>query len=181
MKLVTLVALIALFTTDAFAEKLCANGATTTSSWTFDRAKVVSGAGCFVGTGCSASASYTCSGGSWSMNAGSLRYTCGNWSKVDCDSVRTVTPLPGGLGDAVGLSIGPNAVATRNIDAQATGGNVTVDGPGVQSTQVLDAQGRLLIGVSGALSFDVAPRQAVAVQVYSGPAGAQAAVTLTRR
>ena len=115
------------------------------------------------------------------MNTGSLRYSCSNWSKVDCDSVRTVNPLPGGRGDAVGLSIGPNAAATRNLDAQATGGNVTVDGPGVQYTQVLDAQGRLLIGVSGSISFDVAPRQAVAVQVYAGPAGAQAVVTLTRR
>jgi hypothetical protein len=136
MKFLTLVALFALFTTDAFAEKLCANGATTSTSWTFESAQIVSGAGCFRGTDCTGSASYTCSGGSWSMNTGSLRYSCGN---------------------------------------------LAVDGPGVQSRQGLDAQGRLLIGVGGALSFEVAPRLAVAVQVYSGPAGAQAAVTLTRR
>lgn len=179
--LAAVAALIAPFANDAVAEKLCANGATTTSTWTFDNAKRVSGAGCFLGTDCQGSASYTCTGGSWSMNTGSLTHSCNTWTKVDCSTVRTTTPLPGGRGDVMDLPLGPNAAGTRNIDALALGGNVTVDGRGVQATQVLDPQGRLLMGVSGPVSFDLAPRQAVTVQVYAGTAGAQAVVTLTRR
>jgi hypothetical protein len=147
---------------------LCGANDHYTLPFSYHRDHVVrrSAMGCELGSDCTITQNFICDHGAWHIETGSIRSACQSWKAQPCASV-------GGIHRAFRLiELSPAEISTVPVGSEEREVSVTHDG----SILVLDAEGNVLVGGSGALQIDALAIGAAAVRLHAGPDGGEAAV-----